>query len=190
MLLWTMQPISALEDLERTGVFRCEKDKSFNLSKRNSLDAPYHWLMERMADRIGPPPAGVTYPIWAWHTWDFQRKAPDPNSPAFLRMEGVRKGLFTLEVPEDQVTLTDFDAWQQVLIGGYVPGTADPAEQERIAGKLDELEGDALEEALRASWPNVFLIDRVESEYLTRGKYIQATFWELRREYVKEVQEI
>ncbi len=37
MLVWTVQPKTALDDINNYGSFRCEEKKSFNLSKKNSL---------------------------------------------------------------------------------------------------------------------------------------------------------
>ena len=37
-------------------------------------DAPYNWMVAQMEDRIGKRPEGVTYPIWAWHTYSWKHK--------------------------------------------------------------------------------------------------------------------
>ncbi|MBR1585543.1 MAG: DUF3841 domain-containing protein [Clostridia bacterium] len=183
MRLWTVQPLSALEELKQTGVYRCRREKSFNLTKRDSLEKPYQWLIQRMKEKIGQPPEGVTYPVWAWHTWEFARRAPDADSAAFLRRT-EDKVLFTLEIPESQVTLTDFDAWQLVLQNMYVADKRTEAEFAALQEKLEELPADELAAAIEASWDHVFLIDPVDTDVLTRGKFVQATFWEIKPEYV------
>ena len=187
MKLWTIQPAGALEQIEKNRYFRCDPSLSYNLTKADSLSNPYHWLAEQMRKKIGDPPQGVEYPVWAWHTWNFERRCPDPESPAFLRRTEPRI-LFTLDVPDEKVVLTDFDAWQNVMLGGYTSVAANAEEFARDEALLDELEGDALEKAIRASWTNVFIIDPVRNEYLVRGRYIQATFWEIRKEYVVSTQ--
>ena len=186
MTVWTTQPRAALTALEETGVFRCEPQKSFNLSKPDSLKKPYRWLTARMQTRIGPPPTGVVYPVWAWHTWEFERRCPDPESAAFLRRT-EEKALFTLEIPENELVLTDFDAWQSVMMGSYVSDAATPAAYAALEARLDALSPEETEAEIERSWENVFLTDRVESDVLIRGRYIQATFWELKRAYVRDV---
>lgn len=189
MLLWTVQPQSAWTDIRKTGVFRCQREKSFNLTKPDSLEKPYRWLMDRMREKIGPAPAGVDYPVWAWHTWEFERRAPDPNSAAFVKRTEA-KVLLTLDVPAFQAVLTDFDAWQLLLQNAYVADAKTEEEYIRLEAWMEGLAPEALARETEASWDRVFLIDPVDSEWLTRGKYVQATFWEIRREYVKKAEEL
>lgn len=66
------------------------KGKSFNLTKPDSLEKPYRWLMDRMREKIGPAPAGVDYPVWAWHTWEFERRAPDPQQRGLCKTHGSK----------------------------------------------------------------------------------------------------
>lgn len=37
----------------------------------------YDWLVKEMKKRIGDPPEGVSYPVWAWYMWEGCRKKPD-----------------------------------------------------------------------------------------------------------------
>ena len=138
-----------------------------------------------MAERIGEPPKGVGYPVWAWHTWEFERKAPDPDSAAFLRRT-EEKVLFTLEIPDNRVVLTDFDAWQGVMMHTFVSAAETEEEFAALDDLISGLSEDEFEAEIVASWENVFLTDPVENAYITRGKFVQATFWEIRKEYVKE----
>lgn len=179
MKLWTLQPLSALDEIDASGTYRCKKDLSFNLSKADSLSGKYEWLMARMEQRIGPAPAGVEYPVWCWHTWKGQHRAPDVNSAAFLKRT-EDKVLLTLEVPESKVCLTDFDSWQVVLNGGFLITETDPWTLDEIDEKIDSLEGDALRAEIEQSWEHVFETDRAQ--------FIQATIWEVRRDFIVSVE--
>lgn len=185
MILWTTQPASALEQIDTAGVFRCDPGRSFNLTKPDSLKKPYQWLTERMRERIGDPPRGVVSPIWAWYIWDYEHRCPEADSPAFL-VRAEEKVLLTLDVPEGELVLTDFDAWHGVMMGGYVSAARTAEECDREAAWLDGLDGAPLDEAIRRSWDNVFLTDPVREDGIVRGRYVQATFWEIRKEYIKE----
>ena len=61
MILWTIQPVEVYELIQETGVYHCDFEKSiFTFCKKQ-----YDWLVRRMKDKIGPPPEGVSYPVWA-----------------------------------------------------------------------------------------------------------------------------
>ncbi len=183
MKLWTLQPLSIMEEIQQNGSYRCRKDLSFNLSKRDSLDAQYHWLMERMEQRIGRAPEGVAYPVWAWHTWEGKRQCPEPDSAAFLRRT-EDKVLLTLEIPEEDVVLTDFDSWQCVLNGSYLSNETDPEKLDQLEEFIDSLDDDQLEQEIEKSWEHVFEILASPDPDSERGRFVQATFWEIRKEYV------
>lgn len=187
MEVWTIQPAEALNEIEKYGSYRCDPARSFNLSKSDSLEPAYKWLMGKMREKIGDEPEGVEYPIWAWHTWNFERKAPDPEDPSFLKRE-TEKVLMTLDIPDDRLVLTDFDAWHGVMMNAYVSAAVTEEEYNAAEEKLENLPEDELADEIARSWDNVFLTDRVETDYLERGRYIQATFWEILPEYVKNVE--
>lgn len=187
MIVWTFQPASILEEIERTGTFRCDPDRSFNLTKENNLKGQYAWLMDQMEKRIGPRPEGVTYPVWAWHTWDFGRRCPDPDSGAFLESREPKAAL-TLDLPEEGVVLTDFDAWQLVMNGNYVSDVIGTEEAfEKMLSWLEALSEEDLRKETERSWQRVFNTEPYDSDSFSRGRYVQATFWEIRREYIRDI---
>ncbi|MDO4633906.1 MAG: DUF3841 domain-containing protein [Eubacteriales bacterium] len=181
MKLWTLQPLSILDEIERTGSYRCNRELSYNLSKRDSLDDKYQWLIKRMEQRIGKRPEGVEYPIWAWHTWEEERRCPDIQSAAFLKRT-EDKVLLTLEIPENEIVLTDFDAWQIILNGGYLALETAQEKLDELEEWIDSLEEEELDRAIEESWENLFEIAGSDSE--ERGRFVQATFWELKKEYI------
>ena len=187
MIVWTFQPASILKEIERTGTFRCDPDRSFNLTKENDLKASYAWLMDQMEKRIGPKPEGVASPVWAWHTWDFERRCPDPDSGAFLESREPKAAL-TLDIPEKELVLTDFDAWQLVMNGNYLSDVIGSEEEfEEQLSRLERLSEEELSKETELSWQRVFNVEPLDSDSFTRGRYVQATFWEIRREYIKEI---
>ncbi len=185
MKLWTLQPLSILKEIEETGTYRCKKELSYNLSKQDSLDQQYHWLMNHMEKRIGKRPEGVEYPIWSWHTWEGERRCPDTNSAAFLKRT-EDKVLLTLEIPDSQVVLTDFNGWQTVLSGGFLTNETDPKKLDELEDYIDGLDEEELDAAIEKSWETVFDVTRISSSDMEWGYFIQATFWELKKEYIVE----
>ena len=47
MTVWTIQPAEALKEIEELGNYRCVSERSFNLSKLDSLKPAYKWLIEK-----------------------------------------------------------------------------------------------------------------------------------------------
>jgi len=157
----------------------------------------YDWLCREMEMRGLPrPPGDRIYPMWAWKQYMGEAK-PKPD----LRSEGMkhwgrdeRYVLLTLEVPEHQVLLHDYDAWHYPLNYWYLgaPGADDDFERrcERAGCPLYSgmpLSVPALREELEASWRRIFDLEAVGALMGTGAQdvqVIQATFWELRTEQV------
>ena len=75
MKLWTIQPIEVWGEIQDTGVCRCNP-----ALMPLDFDEEYQWLRAKMIERIGPPPEGVVYPVWAWYKRDDRRTKPDLRS--------------------------------------------------------------------------------------------------------------
>ena len=118
MRLWTIQSKNVYEIIQSEGVYRCNPDLSplihYDIDSVDTMfsDA-YAWMVQQMKVRIGNPPEGATYPIWAWHTWEAQHKRPDMRKYDFLQSED--SVLLEIEIPESQVLLSDEVAWQSVV---------------------------------------------------------------------------
>ena len=80
----------------------------------------------------------------------------------------------TLEIPDDKVLLSEHTLWECALNNIYIP-----------SGMKDEDSEDMGEK--EKSWEIMFDLDRRSrfSPMMRRNKLIQATFWELRPEWVK-----
>lgn len=106
MLLWSIQHQCTYEKMEQTGVLRADK----NFIATDWFEDSYLWMAEQMKKRIGEPPEGVIFPVWAWYQWEGMRKRLD------MRVHGRNWGekgtpivLLTIEVPDNLVLLSDFD---------------------------------------------------------------------------------
>ena len=126
MILWTFQPLEIWEQLQKAGIYRC--DPAF--ADPDFIRA-YGWIARKMRERIGPPPEGAGYPVWAWHTQRWKHKKPD------LRRERWHCGpgnemyaCIEIEIPDSQVLLSDFDEWHCVLNGCLVSDTEEENEKQ------------------------------------------------------------
>lgn len=70
MILWTIQNKLAYESMKETGVLRVDE----NYILDDLFKEPYLWMASQMKKRIGNPPEGVIFPVWAWYRWEGNRK--------------------------------------------------------------------------------------------------------------------
>ena len=70
-----------------------------------------------MKRRIGNPPEGVSYPVWAWYMWEGERKKPDLRRERWGNgWKGERFACMEIDIPEAEVILSDFDSWSIILL--------------------------------------------------------------------------
>ena len=74
MILWTIQPDTVFKLIYTRGHYRCNVHKVHMIE---FLRPQYDWLVSQMKMRIGNPPEGVEYPVWAWQRWSLTKKCPD-----------------------------------------------------------------------------------------------------------------
>lgn len=155
MIVWTSQPNTVYEQLQQNGIFICDPKQS-EFTDLPEFMAAYSWMCEKMTQRIGPAPDGVKLPIWAWYRRHGKNKRPDMREMDF---RGYKEPmvLMELEIPDNEVLLSDEMMWNYVI--GGIQDT-DPAE-EQIRN-------------------NIF-------ENIEETEWVQATFWVLKKEHIKKV---
>ncbi|MGC4044603.1 MAG: DUF3841 domain-containing protein [Armatimonas sp.] len=172
MRLWTIQPVAIWELIQREGLYRCNPEL---VSDGKDWPEGYDWLAGQMRARVGPPPPGVRWPVWAWEKKpDLRSYLGRNNKEPYVRL--------TLEVPDSDVLLSEFEDWHFVLWNSYLA--------------LTEAEADANENATLAeretSWERIFDLDYVRDAWQGGGgreaRHVQATLWEIRREYVRRAE--
>ena len=181
--LWTMQTRQTWDDLQRTGVYRTDTALCWMAEE---LPHAYSWLAREMTKRVGPPPQGVDYPVWAWYMQNGRHKKPDLRSERWCYGPGDEDYCcIELEIAPQRVLLSDFDVWHSVLNNGLISDT----EEEDVA--LEAFHASFSDEEKTAykekNWERVFDISPLNNNWTTRGEWVQATFWELRREDVRAV---
>ena len=182
MILWTIQERQVYKQILKTGIYRCDLDKSV----MKDLKKQYDWLVRQMIRRVGKKPAGVTYPVWAWYQKNGQRKRPD------LRRERWRCGwkgehyvCLEIDIPDEEVLLSDFNAWSLILSDVLISYSEE--EDEALYMEYNSLSFDEKRCMKDKNWERVFDLSPFENDWMRRGDTIQATFWELRREQIRAV---
>lgn len=182
MTLWTIQPEELYHSILETGKYVCDP-KQIVMSEFTEM---YNWLVLQMRERIGEPPKGVIYPVWAWHTQRSKHQKPDLRSERWTNgCDGEKFVCLELEVPDEQVLLSDFDLWSIVLLNDLITETEE--EDEELDRIYKSLASKRQLEMKYENWKRVFDVSPSNSPWMRRGSWIQATFWMLTKEMIKEV---
>ena len=182
MILWTSQEEAVYNELLKTGVYRCD----LNLSSMKDCREKYDWLVRQMKQRIGPPPDKVTYPVWAWYQQQGKHRKPDLRRERWeVGCDGERFACLEIEIPDREVLLSDFDAWCMLLSDFLI---CDTEEEDRcLEAQYEALSPSEKRRMKDKNWERVFDLSPLNNGWARRGYEIQATFWELRLEQVRDV---
>ena len=188
MKVWTVQLLFVYEQLKEGKSFRADFQKS-PFEDMEEFHNAYRWMTEQMKKRIGPPPVGVEYPIWAWHTRGWKHKKPDLRS-SDMRHFTKPHVCIELEIPDEEILLSDFDAWHFVLNDFCYSQCHSLEEYEQLEKQYESLSDAEKKKARMESWNKIFDVTPYENEWNRNGEYIQATFWEIKPEYVVDVRDL
>ncbi len=188
MRLWMIVPEPTLRALERGRVLVADGRRAIR-----DFRPAYRWMADQMAMRLGPPPRRRAVPWWAWARWGGSRSGrPDLRCSAHLP-RGTRGYRLTIEMPAEEVLLSDFDDWHFVLNGSYL--TLDEAEWDAFWAEMDAAGHSAqwpypepFRTRAEATWQRIFDLDRTGRDPAWCGtsedQGIQATFWQLHADCV------
>lgn len=209
MRLYTFQPLPVYDLFCREGVFHSrplQYPESFLGSYSYPPERPspqglisYGWVCDQLQRRGLARPADDVYPVWAYYRWYFGN-SPTPDlrteqAKAVASLE--RMVMMTLEVPDAEVMLLDYEDWHLCLNYSYLGTMRDGDDFERrmkkagIPQRHDMPYPEPFHTELLASWERV--LDPHIHHKRWRGRKgkqtIQAVFWTLRAEHVVSVVE-
>ncbi len=182
MILWTIQDEAVYDNILKTGVYRCDLERSI----MKEWKPMYDWLVSQMIKRIGERPVGVEYPVWAWYQWEGIRKRPDLRRERWKNgWKGERFVCMEIEIPDKDVLLSDFDDWSVILNNGLLSITEE--EDAELDHKYNILSKQDKKVMKERNWERVFDMTPIDNEWTVRGDSIQATFRELRKDQIRSV---
>jgi len=107
MRIWSIQSEEAWKHLNRHGCLEAKRHHS-----ESAWTHAYEWMCDQLAERIGEPSHADAMPLWGWYQWaGATKKRPDLR---FVRHHWGPEGnhvMIECEFPDDQVLLSDHDAW-------------------------------------------------------------------------------
>lgn len=182
--LWTRQVPEVWQELQASGVYRVKKEY---IQKKNGSIADYYLSLYRWytyeAGKHIRIPEGLEYPIWLCGSEETMLQPIEDTV------------ILKLEVPKEKVLLCNMDAWGYVVNYWYVPLDEEDARKhaEELARygirEEDELISTSkgnfyplLKQKIQNSWGRIFTMPPAKEEDAVY------TIWDIRREWVKEVQ--
>lgn len=183
MKLWTIQPVEVMDIINTTGIFRCDEDKSDNF--KDFHDA-YLWLVKQMDARNIKHPSGVELPLWAWHTRNWEHKKPDLRNIGY-GIPGEQYVCIEFEIDDKEVLLSDYNTWHYVLNCSWFDDSTNEKEFNEKHEWFDKLPPKKKAELREKSWQKIFNVEPNHTDWNKNGEYIQATFWELRKDMITNV---
>jgi len=182
MKLWTIQPVEVVKILEQNGVFSCDTSLSVNYDE---LKDAYQWMVQQMDKQNIPHPPHLNLPLWAWHTRNWKHKKPDFREK--LKGKGIHCACIEFEIPDEMVLLSDEEHWHFVLNDMWLSDAKNVEELDALDDWFDSLTLEEQQIIKEKSWEKVFDVEPYDDNWDCKGRYVQATFWELRLEMVRDI---
>ena len=113
MIVYTIQHLEVFNKIFKNGQY--QTDKRFICAKR--FDEAYAWYVDQAKKRIEN--WIETRPIWVWTEKPDLRSWKTSQSSSCAQIN--QYVLLTLEIPNDQILLSNFDLWHFVLNGHNIP---------------------------------------------------------------------
>ena len=192
MIVWTQQKLEFWEELEHNGVVYCSEDSYWY----KEYSTAYDWITKQIHIRISPPPiAEIKHPLWCWTQYNSYKS----RKPKFSPQDGnySPQVLIEADIPDNLLLQSNFMLWTCCCLNGY------PIADKRLDKDMDIFRAahnikehnfnsysEELKERIMKSWNVIFDLNYRNRRYEKRprrNKSIQATFWLLRKEWVKSI---
>lgn len=196
MLLWTVQSYTAYENMVKTGVL---SNSEAHLFCEDNFKYAYDWITGKMKEHSLMPQEGINYPVWAWYQWEGKRKRRDMREGGHGK-HGEKILQLTIDIPDKDVLLSDFDLFHYVLNYWYLPIDEQDdikfEEEYKSLGfiwhdlqdfSIQSQEMNCLRRKITSSWNRIFELEYEDDGWLYRTnnkKSIQAIFWKLQLKQV------
>jgi hypothetical protein len=184
MVLWTIQPVEVYKQIKRDGYYKFNSALAENYKDfKNSYD----WLERQMNIRGINKNNCEEGLVWAWYKWNGIRKNPDLKESGFAE-SGEKMVCMEIDIPDNRVLLSDFDAWHYVLNDWWIDDSTNEKEWDENHKWLDTLRYAKQREIREKSWQKIFDIEELDTEWVKKGFYVQATFYGLELKDIKKIQ--
>lgn len=187
--LWSFQPVNVVEQLKRGETFICNPEKSELLQSEQGtpyqdFHRSYEWISEKLSQKFEKPD-NVSFPIWSWYKTYGKYEKPDLRQ---FSMYDNNYSLIELSYNENEVLLSNFDLWHNVINNSYCAVTTIEEEESLYTESqkyFDELLFNSSQKQIEESWESIFNIEKEEN-----NSFIQACTWLIKPENVVKIHKI
>lgn len=185
MILWSIQPIKVYEQIQKNGRYLVDSRLSDNFK---DFKDSYSWLKEQMSIK-GIKNKNNNEIIWAWHTYNGKHEMSDMKDIRNM-FSGDNEVILEIDIPDEEVVLSDYNTWHFVLNNSWIDDSTCEEEWEKNRSWYESLSFEEREHLKKESWQKVFDVEPFISEWVIKGMYVQASFFELKSENIKQVYHI
>lgn len=183
MKVWTRQDKRVLDYLKNHDTYYCKEEYIDNKMENFSTyyKKLYTWYVNKAKKIVPIPSPEIKYPIWV---------SPDED----MRLQIVKDTVvFTLEIPDDEIIITDMEKWGYVVNFFYLP-----LDDKDLKKHQEELEKNGitsetllfttnkgnfyplLKRKIEKSWDRLFMPYTIST---TR----QGTIWQIKKEQIVDI---
>jgi len=181
MIITTIQPQEVYE-ICKNKPFYTDISKSEYSDDQNFIDA-YRWLISIMKRKIEKP-FQAEYPIWGWYRFDGKYKL---DLRQHTKCYPSNYYAITLNIPDEQVLLSDYETWHCVLNKWILHSLYDEEnfnKNEEYFDRLKENDINKYNELMVKSWYHIF---DLKPNAMSSCAFIQATFWKIEPKWIIEI---
>lgn len=185
MKIYSFQRLFVWDCLQELGMYHPFHIEAYDAFLRDEVGdwgflKAYAWLREEMKKRQIESHISESHLCWGWAQWWGKKKMPDKRYKTVNRFfENEPFVMLELDVPENRILLTDFDAWHFVLNEWFLGSEKDmdtfDAQYDRHDKTIE------CREKIRQSWQLIFDLPRVceHLEFKPEEQIVQATFFDI-----------
>ena len=227
MIIFSFQPQCLTEQISKQGFVTVDIEKTNFMKQNQRITTDYItdinlWMARKLSEKTGIWMPGKNenklpvLPFWGWYLTDGKNQKPDPDfyyigSGIGRNMDDVM--LYTLDIPEKYVLLSDINAWYCVMEGRpcyeYEPENVERAKIREFEKKKSavyrmpeytaaekeakSIAADNLWNEMEQSWDNIFRLTGRRLKYVMgmKERYdIQAVFPFILKKWVVNVEAI
>ena len=167
--LWTIQHREAYVRLCENGIIYADEK---HILYPEIFRPSYEWMAREMEKRLNTSPSPSRLPVWAWHTWEGERKRRDLRCSGYAK-RGTPMVQIEFWAEEGSFLLSDFDYFHLVINGSYI------AEDEEDREAFYRLPIKKREKKTEESWKKIFDLEKCKSFDPDFLQSIQATLWSI-----------
>lgn len=193
MRVWTIQTVEVYKKLlqnkelytdEKLSNYIIDAEKEKKVGCYWTFKESYNWMVSMMDKyNIKGHTEEVNYPWWGWYIYNGKHSKPDLRTTG-LGTVGEENYCIELELPEDEVLISDHDMWHCVLNNadiwkGYEEDDNFDRQFDLHEEYIHSMNSNEYQKYKLSTWERILGTYNKPDDF-PDGKYKQVTFWKLR----------